>query len=606
VARKYFCVYALFHEERMFRFYWRSVIRPNGRIAALLAATMLLASAFQMTTIGLAVPLLEAVRGDGSPSWVLDVFRDGLTRIGLQPTPSFVVFSVLVFASLLFLVYSGLLFLQQYLAAVAAERLKRETRLQIFERFLRGQYEVVANRGRGAILQDLTAPPNAIYTAIIRLSTLFSSIFNVAALLLLMLYLSWWATLFVALFGLIAIYGARHLMDARARSAGNTLYDLQSRESGLISDAIDGLKIVKAHALEGKVSGKLRSLLQAEIGPSLRVALFRYAPAFINECGAIAIVLVLGSLSLLRPSTGMGFPALVGFLLAIRQCGSSVASINALMAELQSVRRSVEVLPEVLDGIPLENWGTSVPASVSEIHLAGVSLQYADRSEILHEVDLTLRRGTVTAIVGPTGAGKTSIANLMVGLFRPTSGGIFVDGVPLEDLDILQWRKTIGYVSQDTFLFNASIQDNISLWNEAFSRSEIENASRLAQLHGFVTSLPEGYETVVGDRGLRLSGGQCQRIALARAILMRPAVLVLDEATSALDNLTESAVYEAMRILRPNAIVVAIAHRLSTIKDADQIVVLEGGRIAEVGTHGGLMSGGGSYSRLYEAETVRR
>jgi len=589
----------------MFRFYWRSVIRPNGRIAFLLAAAMLLGSAFQMATIGLTVPLLEAVKGEGTPSRVLDLFRAGLTGVGLKADAPMVVFSVLVFASFLFLAYSGLMFAQQYLAAGAAERLKRNTRSQIFERFLRGQYEIVANRGRGAILQDLTAPPNAIYTAIIRLATLFSAIFNSLALLVLMFYLSWWATFFVGAIGLVVIYGARNIMDARARTAGHTLYDLQSRESGVISDAIDGLKVVKAHALEEKITGKLFSLLQAEVSPALRVALFRYSPAFISECGAIAIVLALGALSLLRPSTGMGFPALVGFLLAIRQCGGSVASINALMAELQATRRSVEVLPEILEGIPSEKWGTVAPHSISEIQMVGVSLQYADRSEILHKVDLTLKRGTVTAIVGPTGAGKSSIANLMVGLYRPSGGEIFVDGVRLQDLDIVQWRKRIGYVSQDTFLFNASIQDNISLWNQGFSRAEIENAASLAQLHSFVASLPDGYETIVGDRGLRLSGGQCQRIALARAILMRPSVLVLDEATSALDNLTEKAVYEAMRILRPNSIVVAIAHRLSTVKDADQIIVVEAGRIVEVGTHGGLIGEGGSYSRLYEAESVR-
>ncbi len=589
----------------MFRFYWRTVIRPNNRTAFLLAAIMLLSSAFQMAAIGLAVPLLEAVKGGNTPSRVLDFFRNTLVGVGLEATAPLVVFSVLVFASGLFLAYSGLTFLQQYLAAAAAERLKRDTRSKIFEGFLRGQYEVVANRGRGAILQDLTAPPNAIYTAIIRLAALFSSIFNTLVLFVLLFYLSWWATLFVAVLGLVAIYGTRHFMDVRARMAGNTVYELQSRESGVINDAIDGLKIVKAHALEEEIRGKLFSLLQTEIRPALRVALFRYLPAFINECGAIAIVLVLGSLSLLRPSTGMGFPALVGFLLAIRQCGGSVASINALMVDLQSVRRSVEILPEVLNGIPPESWGKFVPPSIAEIHLAGVSLQYADRSEILHSVDLTFRRGTVTAIVGPTGAGKSSIANLIVGLYRPSAGGIFIDRVPLQDLDIVQWRKKIGFVSQDTFLFNASIRDNIALWNQEFSMADVEYASGLAQLHGFVTSLPEGYETIAGDRGLRLSGGQCQRIALARAILMKPAVLVLDEATSALDNLTEKAVYEAIRILRPNAIVVAVAHRLSTVKDADQIVVLEEGRVVEIGTHGRLMGEGGSYSRLYEAESVR-
>jgi ABC-type multidrug transport system fused ATPase/permease subunit len=215
-----------------------------------------------------------------------------------------------------------------------------------------------------------------------------------------------------------------------------------------------------------------------------------------------------------------------------------------------------------------------------------------------------MERGSVTAVVGPTGSGKSSIANLLVGLYRPTSGRILVDGVDLAELDLSAWRKRVGYVSQDTILFNASIRDNIALWNDSFKSEAIEEAARLAQLHDFVAGLPEGYDTQVGDRGLRLSGGQCQRVAIARAILMRPAVLVLDEATSALDNLTEKAVYEAIAALRANSIVVAIAHRLSTIKDADRIVVLESGHVVETGTHSSLIVEGGSYSRLYETESV--
>jgi subfamily B ATP-binding cassette protein MsbA len=590
----------------MFAFYWRVVIRPNAGPAALVATLMLASAAFQMVTIGLSVPLLEAAKSEGgaSQSWVLDFFRSVLVRLGVAVTGPNVIFAVLAFASLLFVASSGFTLIQQYLTAATAEKLRRDTKSRIFESLLLGQYEVVAARGRGVVMQDLTAAPGAIYSAIIRLSMLAAAIFSSLALFSLMLYLSWWATLLIGALGLGAIYGTRRLVDSRARKAGTACYELQGRESAIATDAVDGLKVVKAHGLEHKISARYLGLLEAEVRPSLRVAFFRYLPAFINEFAAIVIVLILGALILLRPSSGMSFPALIAFLVAIRQCGTSIASINSYMVDLQTIRSSVEVVPEVLRQIPREKSGSRTLPRVSEVRFVDVSLQYQSRDEVLHHINLTMKRGTITAVVGATGAGKSSVANLLVGLYRPTSGKILADGIDLEEVDLSAWRKKIGYVSQDTFLFNATIRENISLWNESFSDSQVESAAKLAQLHDFVAGLPEGYDTPVGDRGLRLSGGQCQRIAIARAVLMKPAMLVLDEATSALDNLTEKAVYAAMSALRSDAIVLAVAHRLSTIRDADQIVVLESGHIVEAGTHTALIQEGGSYSRLYESESV--
>ena len=582
------------------------MIRPNLGAAVLLGTLMLASAIFQMATIALSVPLLEATKAESnSPkSWVLDLYRAGLVRLGFEATGPRVIFAVLVFASLLFVASSAFTLLQQYLSAATAEKLRCDTKARIFQCFMSGQYEVVSHRGRGSIMQDLTEPSSAIHASILRLSTLSAAVFSSVTLLALMLYFSWWATLLVGIVGLAGIYGTRRIIDFRARIAGNFLYKLHTQESAIATDAIDGLKVVKVSGMERRLTDRLSALLESERRPSLRIAVFRSIPAFINECAAISVVLVLGALSLLVWPNKMGFPTLVGFLVAIRQCGSSIATINSLTSDLQSLRRSVEIIPEIFQQIPREQSGTFVPGLVSEVRLENVSLQYQSREEVLHGVNLTMKRGTITAVVGATGAGKSSIANLLVGLYRPTSGSITVDGTDLTNMDLSAWRKRIGYVSQDIFLFNASIRDNISLWDDSYSLQQIESAAALAQLHDFVAALPEGYETEVGDRGLRLSGGQCQRVAIARAILMKPAMLVLDEATSALDNLTEKAVYEAMRALRTDAIVVAVAHRLSTIRDADQIVVLDAGNVMEIGTHAALLSEGGSYSRLYETESV--
>jgi ATP-binding cassette subfamily B protein len=240
------------------------------------------------------------------------------------------------------------------------------------------------------------------------------------------------------------------------------------------------------------------------------------------------------------------------------------------------------------------------------VRFEGVHFGYDPERQILKGVDLDIPAGTSLAVVGPSGAGKSTLARLLYRFYDPTAGRVLIDGQPIAEVEQRSLRAAIGIVPQDTVLFNDTIGYNIAYGRNGATQEDVETAANGAAIHDFVKALPQGYESMVGERGLKLSGGEKQRVAIARTLLKNPPILILDEATSALDSRTEQAIQETLERIARNRTTIIIAHRLSTVVGADRIAVLDGGRVAELGTHEELLQSGGLYADLWYRQAAER
>lgn len=370
-----------------------------------------------------------------------------------------------------------------------------------------------------------------------------------------------------------------------------------------IGETILGARIIKVFNREKTKGDSFTKENRKYYREILRVERYKEFIALATEIVTglgIAIILWYGGQMVIRGVITPGDFASI--IVAIYMIFSPTKKLGEAYTKFQEIRASIERVDALLDAKHEGSGNVAIDKFKGSIEFNNVSFTYPERhSSVLKDVNLGIKRGEIIAIVGQSGVGKSTLVDLIPGFYKPSKGTITVDGTDLKEVELHSLRKLIGIVSQDIILFNDTIKENIAFGREGSTESDIIEAAKLSFADDFIQEMPEKYETVIGERGLILSGGQRQRIAIARAILKNPPILILDEATSSLDSVSEALVQKALETLMHGRTTIVIAHRLSTIKNADRIVILDKGRISDIGTHDQLLSRNDTYIKLYHA-----
>ncbi len=499
-------------------------------------------------------------------------------------------------------------YLGNYLVSYAGFSSVTDLRNAVFDKVLAKGPEFFESHSTGQLMSSLMNDVDKVQLATSQmLADFFRQLFSAISLLFVLLSTDWMLAL-VSLTILPAVMLPVTRIGKRIRRISRRTQDRQAELNQILQETFSGHMVVKAFGAEQYESRKFRAASHRLLKTNVRYILQQALSSPLVDF--IALVMIIALLTYARTNIKTGsisagdFVSFLTALLLLLEPLKRLVGINNIFQ--QALGASQKVF-EYLDHSELivESPGTpKLEGFHGSIVFENATFSYPGAPEGFHleSVDLEVKAGEVVALVGPSGAGKTTIANLVPRFYDVTAGGVKVDGRDVREVSLASLRRQIGVVAQDTFLFNDTVANNIAYGQPDVPLEKIREAARTALAHDFISNLPEGYDTVIGDRGLKLSGGQRQRIAIARALLKNAPILILDEATSQLDTESEMLVQRALANLMEHRTVIVIAHRLSTIRRADRIVVIEKGRVREAGTHEELVGRGGIYQRLHELQ----
>ncbi len=515
---------------------------------------------------------------------------------------------ITVIMIILFALQSVIYFFRTYLLSFLGERVMTDMRIHLFDHLQSLSLSFYNAHRTGELVSRLTNDVSTVRVLVTTdITTALSQSITFVGALAIILYTNWRLTLFM--FALIpVVLVAAIWFGKKLRPISTAVQDQLASTTTVMEEVLGGIRVVQSFTREPYESDRFTSNIERAFNLAMRRA--RLSSMFgpiISFLGFAAVVSIFwfGGREVLAGRLTSG--QLFMFLVLTLTIAGSIGSFSGLWTSLQEALGATNRIFDLLDtssSIAQSPNALPLPSIQGHIIFDGVSFSYQDASEdlILCNINLEIKPGEVLALVGPSGAGKTTLANLIPRFFDPTSGRILVDGQNLRDVELAGLRRQIGIVPQETLLFGGTVRENIQYGRLEASQEEIETAARAANAHEFIQELPQGYETVVGERGARLSGGQKQRIAIARAILKNPSILLLDEATSSLDSESEGLVQQALERLMQNRTSVIIAHRLSTIQNAHRIAVLEDGELVELGTHAELLASNGLYAHLHSMQ----
>jgi ATP-binding cassette, subfamily B, bacterial MsbA len=563
----------------------------------------LLSSLFEGLGISLFIPLLQSLEQNGSSQGNSNALIHFLNQIfvGISEEQRFIAITLCIFLSIVLkntLSYSnGILF--SWLNSHISHRL----RSSIFQQLLDVSYGFLEQYESGKLINTLATETWQTSRALAVLVGLISNICTTTVFVVLLLLISWQLTLLVTVF-MVGTSIAIQFLTRNVRQMGKQAVEVNALLTTRMWEGLTGMRVIRTFGREPYEAQRFNQASENVRTAFLRLDMLSGTVAPLSEVLAALLLLCILAIALLQDRTAL--PALLTFIFILYRLQPQVKQIDGARVGLVSLASSVEEVMSLLDrsNKPYIRSGyTPFRTLEQSISLEAVTFHYNPlETPALEDVSICIPKGKTTALVGPSGAGKSTLIGLICRLYEVSEGEIYVDGRPLRELELTSWRDRIAIVSQEVHMFSATVRENIAYGRLDATDAEIIAAAQQANAHDFIMQLPQGYETTVGDRGIRLSGGQRQRIALARAIVRDPEILILDEATNALDSIAEHLIQEALQTFGRDRTVIVIAHRLSTIEQADQIIVLQSGRVIEQGDMPHLLTLNGLFAQLYRLQ----
>ena len=571
-----------------------------------------LLDAFRLLLIG---PIFDFVLNPGEQSRELHLLPTSRFTLQLNwfvPGHFHNVWTMVAFALVAATVLKGAFdYLGTYLVNYAGFGMITDLRNQLYAATLRRSVAFFQKHTTGtllsALINDMERVQYAMSTVLAEfLQQLFTLIFTACVVVLLGGRLAWVLVLFVPF-----VLGSVRRIGQRVRSTTRKGQDKLAEIQNILHETITGVRIVKAFSMEAWETKRFREAAKRLFRANLRsVSAAAISSPMMDIFGAIAIaVLILVGREQIkhRAMTEGIFLAFIVSVFKLYEPVRKFAQFNNNFQQALGASSAIFDFLDAQDEVREKPGASKMPPFHQGIRFEHVYFSYKDEEnhrDVLHDINLSVTPGEVVAIVGSSGSGKTTLVHLLPRFFDVTRGTLLIDGHDVRDLTVASLRSEIAIVTQDTILFNDTVRNNIAYGQPTVPKEKVEEAAQAALAHDFITALPNGYDTIIGERGLRLSGGERQRLSIARAILKNAPILILDEATSALDTESESLVQTALQNLMTGRTVFVIAHRLSTVRRADRILVLENGMITDEGTHERLMARTGTYRRLYEMQFV--
>lgn len=583
-------------EAQLFAKYLRPYKNQIGKISVL----AVICAFFEAVNLGALVPLLQMLNSSTAPGGTFwDILRSFFGLFGLEL--NFV--NLLIVMGIIFLIGQVILYHKKLIQTTLWFAFSADLKMTVFKKLLNTDIRYHYSERSGKFIDILNRQIEYATTSIFAVTEILTFVFFILVYLAILVYISLPLTIICLIIAISCLYFLNFQIKL-SKIIGIRSNEITIHMNEFITERLGLLKLVKVSSTENLEVGKLQKISDEYIKDrtEFRMNGVKIETSFQIIIFALALSILYISVIILNLPIAM----LLVFIFILIRLTDPLRQINAQRHELGGELATLEMIDQTMRETAAHETiinGTMRFETVkNQIELSHINFSYFESNPVIREVSFTIKRKEMVAIIGESGGGKSTIVDLIIRLIEPDTGKISIDGTDIRCFDIREYHRKIGLVSQDSYIFNDSVLNNICYGSDTISMERAVDAAITANAHDFIMQLPEGYHSGLGERGVTLSGGEKQRISLARAIYKNPEILILDEATSALDSETERVIQQAIQSIKNKYTIIVIAHRLSTIKNSDKILVIENGQVAETGTHSELITKNGSYANYYNIQ----